>query len=93
MTVNNAAAFVVAEVPTAGFLGRLVGRVPREALFVQVRNLLATTPFDRVSPDDVAAILTTGKLTVSDASAELIGIFEQAARSCAPTKNSASRTG
>jgi hypothetical protein len=27
-------------------IGRLFGRVPRETAFVEVRNILATTPFE-----------------------------------------------
>ena len=79
MTDRPIRGFEVAPVPKAGFIGRWFGRVPREAAFVEVRNILATTPFEQVRESDIATALATAKLLCRDATKELIGIFEQAA--------------
>ena len=71
-------AFQVAEIPRGGFVSRLLGGVSKEAVFVQIRNLLATTPFERVRESDVATILASGKLLPRQVATDLIGIFEQA---------------
>jgi hypothetical protein len=73
--------FQIADVPRAGLLGRLFGRVPREAAFVQIRNLLATVPFNEVRSDDVSTILASAKLTTADVVPELQGLYEQAIHS------------
>ncbi len=71
--------FEVALAPKAGMIGRLLGRVPREAAFVEVRNILATTPFEQVRESDIAKALAKAKLLCRDATKELIAIFEHAA--------------
>ena len=70
--------FQVTPVPRAGFFGRLFGWVPRAAAFVEVRNLLATTPCAQVRASDVTAALTRVKLDCRQAVPELSGIFEHA---------------
>jgi hypothetical protein len=69
----------VAPVPKPGIIGRLFGRVPREAAFVEVRNILATTPLEQVRASDIAGALAKAKLLCRGATKELTGIFEQAA--------------
>lgn len=71
--------FIVEELPKAGFLARLAGRAPREAAFVEVRNLLAKTPWHDVSPADLATVLAKYKLLPADAEKELTDIFARAA--------------
>lgn len=71
--------FEIAPVPKAGMIGRLFGRVPREAAFVEVRNILATTPFEQVRESNIAGALAKAKLLCRDAAKELTGIFEHAA--------------
>ncbi|OFW28584.1 MAG: hypothetical protein A3H97_05075 [Acidobacteria bacterium RIFCSPLOWO2_02_FULL_65_29] len=71
--------FEVALAPKAGILGRLFGRVPRETAFVEVRNILAATPFEQVRESDIAGALAKAKLLCRDATKELAGIFEHAA--------------
>ena len=70
--------FEVLPVPRAGFIGRLFGWVPRAAAFVEVRNLLATTPYEQVRASDVTAALARVKLDCRRAVAELAVIFEHA---------------
>ena len=71
--------FEVASAPKPGMIGRMFGRVPRETAFVEVRNILATTPFEQIRESDVAAALWKAKLLCRDATKELLGIFEHAA--------------
>ncbi len=71
--------FVVQELPRAGFLSRLTGRPNREAAFVELRNMLARTPWHDVSPSDVATLLARYNLQTTDAREELTAIFSQAA--------------
>ena len=70
--------FEVLPVPRAGFIGRLFSWVPRAAAFVEVRNLLATTPYEQVRASDVTAALARVKLDCRRAVAELAVIFEHA---------------
>ncbi len=70
--------FQVSPVPRAGFFGRLFGRVSRAAAFVELRNLLATTPCAQVRASDVTAALARVKLDCRQAVPELSGIFEHA---------------
>ena len=70
--------FEVKATPKAGFLGRLIGKVPREAAFVEVRNILATTSLGQVSESEIAMTLAKAKLLPRDAVRELTDIFEQA---------------
>lgn len=65
-------------VPRAGFFGRLFGWVPRAAAFVELRNLLATTPCADVQASDVTAALARVRLDCRSAVKELTAIFEQA---------------
>jgi hypothetical protein len=60
-------------------IARLFGRVPREVAFVEVRNILATTPLEQVRGSDIAGALAKAKLHCRDATKELTGIFEHAA--------------
>lgn len=71
--------FQVAPVPKVGMIGRLLGRVPRETAFVEVRNILATSPFEQVRESDIAGALAKAKLLCRGATTELAAIFEQAA--------------
>ena len=71
--------FQVAPVPKAGMIGRLFGRVPRETAFVEVRNILATTPFEQIRDSDIGGALAKAKLLCRGATKELTEIFEQAA--------------
>jgi hypothetical protein len=71
--------FEVRAAPKAGLIGRLFGRVPREAAFVEVRNILATTPFEEVRERDIAGALAKAKLLCREATKELKVIFEHAA--------------
>lgn len=71
--------FELADVPSAGLLRRLSGRLPREHVFVELRNLLATTPFHEVRESDVASILAKGRLLPLEVSEELTAFYEQAA--------------
>ena len=71
--------FEVALTPKVGMIGRLFGRVPREAAFVEVRNILATTPFEQVRESEIAGALAKAKLLCRDATKELAAIFEHAA--------------
>jgi hypothetical protein len=71
--------FEVAPAPKAGLIGRLFGRVPREAAFVEVRNILATTPFEQVRESDIATALAKAKVLCRDVTKELAAIFEHAA--------------
>jgi hypothetical protein len=71
--------FTVAETKKAGLFDRVLGRAPRDAAFIEIRNILAGTSFDQVRPAEVAAVLAKSKLTPRDAVEELQGIFEQAA--------------
>jgi hypothetical protein len=73
--------FEVKSAPKAGIIGRLFGRVPRETAFVEVRNILATTPFEEVRESDIAGALAKARLLCREATKELTGIFERAARS------------
>lgn len=66
-------------VPTAGLVGRLLGRVPREAAFVEIRNILASKPFVEVRESEIADALAKATLLCRDATSELSAIFEQAA--------------
>jgi hypothetical protein len=47
--------------------------------FVEVRNILATTPFEQVRDSDIGGALAKAKLLCRDATKELTEIFEQAA--------------
>jgi len=71
--------FEVAPVAKAGLIGRLLRRVPRAAAFVEVRNILATTPLEQVRGSDIAGALAKAKLLCRHATRELTGIFEHAA--------------
>ena len=71
--------FVVTELPKGGFLSRLSGRAPREAAFVELRNMLARIPWHEVSPADVATTLARYKMLPADARSELTAIFADAA--------------
>src|SRR5688500_1345418 len=71
--------FEVSPTPKAGMIGRLFGRVPRETAFIEVRNILATIPFEQVRKSDIAGALAKAKLLCRDATKELAGIFEHAA--------------
>jgi hypothetical protein len=71
--------FELSDVPSAGLLRRLSGRVPREHVFVELRNLLATTAFHDVRESDVAAILAKGRLLPREVNDQLTAIYEQAA--------------
>lgn len=71
--------FEVKSAPKAGIIGRLFGRVPRETAFVEVRNILATTPFEEVRESDIAGALAKAKLLCREATKELTVIFEHAA--------------
>lgn len=71
--------FEALPVPKPGLMSRLFGRMPREAAFVEIRNILATTPFEQVRESDIAAVLAKAKLLCRDVTKELTGIFEQAA--------------
>jgi hypothetical protein len=71
--------FNVSETKKAGLLDRMLGRAPKEAAFVEIRNILATTPLDQVRPGEVAAALAKSKLSQRDAVQELQGVFEHAA--------------
>jgi tellurite resistance protein len=72
-------AFQRTAIPQPGFLDRLRGRVPRAAVVVEIRNILATTKFDEIRESDVADVLAKAKLLPRDALAELSAIFEDAA--------------
>jgi hypothetical protein len=63
MADDDPPGFTVSALPKAGFLGRLVGRVSREAVFIEIRNLLATTSFDQVRPTDVSAALANASFS------------------------------
>ena len=78
MADDDPVGFTVSEPPKAGLFGRMLGRVPKEAAFVEIRNILATTPFDQVRPNDVASVLAKSKLTPRDVVAELQSVFEHA---------------
>ena len=71
--------FELTDVPSAGRLRRLSGRVPREHVFVELRNLLATTAFHDVRESDVASILAKGRLLPREVNEELTAIYQQAA--------------
>jgi hypothetical protein len=70
--------FEVVPLPKPGVIARLFGRMPRETAFLEIRNILATTPFEQVRESDIAAVLAKAKLLCRDATKELTGIFEQA---------------
>jgi hypothetical protein len=70
--------FEVASPPKAGLIGRLFGRVSRESAFVEVRNILAATPFEQLRESEIAGALAKAKLSCRDANKELLGIFEHA---------------
>lgn len=65
--------------PKAGLIGRLLGRVPRETAFVEVRNILATTPLEEVRESDITGALAKAKVRRREATKELTVIFEHAA--------------
>ncbi len=71
--------FEVKSPPKAGIIGRLLGRVPREAAFVEIRNILATTTLEQVQSADVSSALAKAKLGCRDVTKELLLIFEHAA--------------
>ena len=72
--------FTIEALPRGGIFARWVGRAPREAAFVEIRNLLATTAWHDVSPADVALLLAKYKLLPADAERELTDIYDIAAR-------------
>jgi len=78
--------FRVAEIPSAGFLNRLRGRIPREVVFAKLRNLLATTPFHEIAPSDVDNLLREGNLARGEVHDELSALFEQAVQIFAADK-------
>lgn len=78
--------FEVAEVPKTGLMDRLRGRVPKDTVFVELRNLLATTPFRQVTAADVSSILARGKLQPIDVVGDLSAVYEQAVRVLANDK-------
>lgn len=67
--------FELTDVPSAGLLRRLSGRVPREHVFVELRNLLATTSFHDVRESDVASILAKGRLLPREVNDQLTAIY------------------
>lgn len=71
--------FEVEAVPKVGMMSRLFGRVPREAAFVKIRNILATTPLAEIRKSDIEEALASAKLQYYDATKELTVIFEHAA--------------
>ena len=71
--------FEVESPPKAGIIRRLLGRVSREAAFVEVRNILATTTPEHVQAADVANALAKARLRGRDATKELLLIFEHSA--------------
>lgn len=75
---NSRPGFVVQPIPQSGLIGRLLGRVPREAAFVEIRNILATTPYEQVRESDIGTVLAKCKLLPRDATPELCRIFEDA---------------
>jgi len=52
--------------------------LPREAAFVEIRNVLASKPFDQVQRDEVTAILARSRLVQRDVVQPLQVIFEHA---------------
>lgn len=71
--------FQVMPLPKVGLLDRAFGRLPREAAFIEIRNHLATTAFDRVRPSSISDALAKSRLRPRDAVEELTLIFEHAA--------------
>ncbi len=72
-------AFQFTPLATVGVFHRLLGRVPRECAFAELRNVLASRPYTEVSRREVSDILGKAKLTVEKARSELCGIYEHAA--------------
>lgn len=73
MTEQPIRGFEVAPTPKAGIIERLFGRVPRQAAFVEVRNILATTPFEQVRESDLTGALAKAKVRCRDATKNLPG--------------------
>lgn len=72
--------FFVEELPKSGLFARILKKTPRAAAFVEVRNMLAITPWPAVSPAAVAAVLAKYNMLPTDAESELTDIFSTAAR-------------
>lgn len=70
--------FRVTEVPKSGLFNRVRGKISREAAFVELRNLLAVTPFDALNRGDVAAILEKARLVPQGVPTELAAVYEDA---------------
>jgi tellurite resistance protein len=70
--------FTVQVLPKASFVGRLFGRVPREAAFVEIRNELAVTPWHDVRESDIASVLARHKVTSADVVDDLMTIYREA---------------
>ena len=79
MSDDSVRGFQVEPVPQGSFLARLLGRAPREAAFVEIRNRLATTPFDEILEADITDVLARSKMVCRDATAELTDIYARAA--------------
>ena len=71
--------FEVESASKARLIGRLLGRAPRAAAFIEIRNILAKTPLENVRQSDIADALAKSKLRCQDVTKELSLIFEQAA--------------
>jgi len=71
--------FKVETPPKAGLINRLLGRVPREVAFVEIRNILARTPLEKVREGDISAALARANVAPRKATGELRLIFEHAA--------------
>ena len=72
-------AFQFTPLAKVGVLHRLLGRVPREFAFAELRNVLATRPYTELTNRQVSEILGRSKLTVEQARDDLAGIYEHAA--------------
>ena len=72
--------FSVEKIRGGSVLQRLAGGAPRAAAFVELRNLLAITPWNTVSIADVARILAKYNLLAADAEVELRSILTRAAK-------------
>jgi hypothetical protein len=75
--MDNERPFKVPDAPKTGLISRLLGRVPREAAFAELRDLWASTPYTAISPADVRTILAKAGMTPADAAHELATMYEQ----------------
>ena len=72
--------FTRVELPQASFVGRLLGRRPKENCYIEVQNLLATRPVNELTAAEVENLLSDYVLPRAEANPRLTDFYAAAVR-------------